>query len=128
MLFSNGTDQWALVMRTEIANQVMALATIFFDGFASSPEKQQNLVARITETGGFLKTSLLSTTTNTNNQNSTIVIRTSKRLRKAQFWLGVAALSLIPDPEWLEMSGAWRQLKVGFFYIFNKLNLQKIFY
>lgn len=81
-------------MQTEIANQVMALAVLFSDGLTSSLEKRTEMPT-----------------------NSTI--QTSKRLQSVQFWLGVAAVSLIPDPKWLELSEAWRQLKVFFNLLIN---------
>lgn len=42
---------------------------------------------------------------------SELLERAVNALRSPQFWMGAAALALIGDPQWLELSERWRSLK-----------------
>lgn len=86
------SDQWAFAIRTELANTVMNLARVFATSSLSSE-------------------SVASTSASTQSSMS-FTSRTALCLKTVQFWLAVAALGMINDASWLELSSTWRSLKV----------------
>ncbi|KAI6207356.1 RCR-type E3 ubiquitin transferase [Aphelenchoides besseyi] len=95
---ANGSisSQWTTAIRTELANNVMALTKLLAASGFLPPSSSST---------DFPSTSF-STTTDSAIKNKAILF-----LRNPQFWLSVSALSTIVDPSWLEMSNAWRTLK-----------------
>ena len=86
------SDQWAFAIRTELANTVMNLAKVFATSSLSSE-------------------SVASTSASTQSSMS-FTSRTALCLKTLQFWLAVAALGMINDVSWIELSPTWRSLKV----------------
>lgn len=92
--FSDGlvNERWTIPVRTEIANQIMCLANLSISA-SDSGEKTINETQCASELlmGG----------------NSWMAV-----LRNGKFWLSVAALSLLKDSQWLELSSVWQSFQV----------------
>uniref|UniRef100_A0A915DDX7 RCR-type E3 ubiquitin transferase n=1 Tax=Ditylenchus dipsaci TaxID=166011 RepID=A0A915DDX7_9BILA len=85
---ANGSmsDQWSLVLRTEVANNIMHLSNLLA---APSPASAKP-----------------GSDESTRHSSATI-----QQLKTAQFWLSVASLAVITDANWLELCETWRILK-----------------
>lgn len=94
MNFSSGSinEHWALAVKTELANQVMN-----FSRLVSSRSKSLEAVSsglQVSAESGVLGASRIDI------------------IKMAKFWLSIAALSLLKDSKWLELSSVWQSLKV----------------
>uniref|UniRef100_A0A915PSJ6 RCR-type E3 ubiquitin transferase n=1 Tax=Setaria digitata TaxID=48799 RepID=A0A915PSJ6_9BILA len=92
---------WTVPVRTEIANEIMNL-TLFN---IIPPYKDHSEGIPTDEVTAVLpNTSDISELTSTNNSWSNL-------LKSRKFWLAVAALSLLKDSQWLELSPTWQSLQ-----------------
>uniref|UniRef100_A0A915ATT0 RCR-type E3 ubiquitin transferase n=8 Tax=Parascaris univalens TaxID=6257 RepID=A0A915ATT0_PARUN len=86
-------EQWTLSVRTELANQVMNLARLNAGESASS--ERIAAATEVSTESGTLCTSRLSI------------------LKSGKFWLSVAALALLKEARWLELSTMWQSLQAN---------------
>lgn len=108
-------EHWTIPVRTEIANEIMNLTSLNITHSYGS-DHSGKVAAEETATGE-TNNSDVSECMNTNNSRPSM-------LKSGKFWLAVAALSLLKESQWLELSSIWRSLQVSFlFCIIKSYNL-----
>uniref|UniRef100_A0A0M3JB00 B box-type domain-containing protein n=2 Tax=Anisakis simplex TaxID=6269 RepID=A0A0M3JB00_ANISI len=97
---SNGSisEQWTQSVRIELANQVMNLARL-----NAAESNSCDRIAMIATTSA----------TQTSSESNTLSSSRLQILKSGKFWLSVAALSLIKEAKWLELSSMWTSLQAN---------------
>ncbi|VDO78227.1 unnamed protein product [Onchocerca flexuosa] len=95
-------DYWTIPVRTEIANEIMNLTSLNITYSCDG-----NLSERVaTEESPTVESDIFEFM-NTNNHQPSM-------LKSGKFWLAVAALSLLKESQWLELSSIWQSFQVNF--------------
>ncbi|VDN26153.1 unnamed protein product [Gongylonema pulchrum] len=89
-------ERWTVPVRTEVANEIMNLTCLNL-----SPSLSSDQMPTIADISASIVTEAINGSSNP----------WSSILKKGKFWLAVAALSLLKDPQWLELSPTWQNLQ-----------------
>ncbi|VDK87337.1 unnamed protein product, partial [Litomosoides sigmodontis] len=95
-------EYWTVLVRTEIANEIMNLTSLNITH--SYDADHCGRVVTEERAMGEPNGSDVSEFMNTNNSQANI-------LKSGKFWLAVAALSLLKESQWLELSPLWQSLQ-----------------
>ncbi|VBB27565.1 unnamed protein product [Acanthocheilonema viteae] len=95
-------EYWTIPVRTEIANEIMNLTCLNITHSYGSDHSGRT-VAEENAIGG-PNSSDVPEFINTNNSRPNM-------LKSGKFWLAVAALSLLKESQWLELSSVWQSLQ-----------------
>lgn len=95
-----------MAVRTEIANNLMNVSRLL------TPSTRSNTVVErlsdVQSTSGTVRKDSLASSAQT-----AVTQKTTESLRTVDFWLSVAALSVLTNSSWIELSPSWRNLRVS---------------
>ncbi|VIO97478.1 B-box zinc finger family protein [Brugia malayi] len=98
-------EYWTVPVRTEIANEIMNLTSLnITHSYDSDNSGKIATDGKDESASGQANSSDFSEFINTGNSRS-------KMLKNGKFWLAVAALSLLKESQWLELSSVWQSLQ-----------------